>query len=119
MGFNVLSAQEESVKPTWGVSFDRPVDIAIIEGKYYWNVIVDVKAADLGDKWDGVKVTVRDAVTKKKILKKKLTKSYLYAFSNGTIYIGKGNALTQMILYKDEEDGKRSWRMHFREKGLY
>ncbi|MBR4773830.1 MAG: hypothetical protein IK010_05300 [Bacteroidales bacterium] len=119
MSVSVLSAQDESVKPTLGVSFDRPVANAIIEGQFYQNVIVEVTAADYNDGWKGVVVVVRDSASRKKILKKRLPKSYLYAFSEGTISIGKGNALTQMLLFKHEEYGKKEWWMEFREKGLY
>ena len=68
-------AQEESVKPTFGVSFDRPVAVAIIEGQLYQNVIIEVEAADYTDSWKGVVIVIRDSVSRKKIVKKRLPKS--------------------------------------------
>ena len=65
---------------------------------------------------EGVKVTVRDE-NGKKIYKKRFSKSRLYAFSDGTIQIGKGNAVTNMNLYKDSDT--RKWYMELREKGIY
>ena len=117
MGVTILSAQSETVKPTFGVSFDRPVKMAIIEGQTYNNVIVEIDVADKDSKYNvGVLVVIKDSVTRKKIFKKRLPKSYLYAFSDGTITIGKGNALTQMELVKIED---KTWVLEFREKGLY
>lgn len=108
----------ESVKPTFGVELDRKVPIAIIEEKIYMNVIVELDAADLGELFsEGVKITVKDAETGKRIYKKRFSKSYLYAFSNGTIQVGKGNALTQLILYKSDEHDV--WSLIIREKGIY
>ncbi|MGJ1082129.1 hypothetical protein ACR77Z_15610 [Bacteroides fragilis] len=96
----VTFAQSESAKPTFGVELDREVAIAIIEKETYKDVVVELKSADLGDLFvDGVKITVKDAKTGKRIYKKRFSKSYLYAFSDGTIQVGKGNALTQLILW--------------------
>ena len=84
-------AQSESAKPTFGVELDREVAIAIIEKETYKDVVVELKSADLGDLFvDGVKITVKDAKTGKRIYKKRFSKSYLYAFSDGTIQVGKG-----------------------------
>lgn len=106
----------ESVSPTYDIEFDRPVMRATIEGETYFNVIVEINAAEAGDiLGSGVKITVKDEKTGKKIYKKRFHKSYLYAFSDGTIQIGKGNALTQLYLYKDNS----VWLMAIREKGLY
>lgn len=91
----------------------------MIEGQRYQNVIVEVNAADFNDTWNGVRVVIRDSVTRKKIIKKTFAKSYLYAFSDGTITIGKGNAVEQMILYKHVEGGIKEWWLAYREKGLY
>jgi len=85
-------AQTESVKPTFGLELDRKVSVAIIEEKTWYDVFVELKAGDLR----GVKITIKDK-TGKRIYKKRFSKSYLYAFSNGSIHIGKGNALTQII----------------------
>ena len=111
-------AQSESVKPTFGVELDREVTIAIIEKETYQDVIVELKSADLGDLFvEGVKITVKDAKTGEKIYKKRFSKSYLYAFSDGTIQVGKGNALTQLTLYKSKEYGV--WLMKIRKNGIY
>lgn len=110
------SAQAESVKPTFDVSFDRPVAIAEIEGKNYENVIVKLNVSANTRYYNGVYVTVKDPVSRKIILNKSLRKAYLYGFSDGTITVGKGNVVDYMVLYKKEE-GK--WIMRFREKGLY
>lgn len=113
----VLSyASGESVKPSYGVKFERPVMHAIIDGQTYFNVIVEIDAAEIDDIFkSGVKVTVTEENNDKKIYKKRFSKSYLYAFSDGTIQIGKGNALTQLILYKRNS----VWHMEIREKGIY
>ncbi|MBQ9076906.1 MAG: hypothetical protein IJY31_03585 [Muribaculaceae bacterium] len=106
----------ERVGPTYDVTLDRPVLRALIEGEPYFNVTVELDAAGHTEiLTTGVKVTVKDSQTGKKIYKKRFSKSYLYAFSNGTILVGKGNALTQVILTKS--DGV--WLMEIREKGIY
>ena len=115
---NMPFAQSESAKPTFGVELDREVAIAIIEKETYKDVVVELKSADLGDLFvDGVKITVKDAKTGKRIYKKRFSKSYLYAFSDGTIQVGKGNALTQLILYKSKEYDV--WLLEIRKKGIY
>lgn len=114
----VAFAQTESAKPTFGVELDREVSLAKIEKEFYTDVIVELKSADIDDLFvEGVKVTVKDAKTGEKIYKKRFSRSYLYAFSNGTIEVGKGNALTQLILYKFEE--RDTWFLEIREKGIY
>ena len=111
-------AQSESVKPTFGVELDREVALAIIEKETFEDVVVELKSADLGNFFvDGVKITVKDAKTGKKIYKKRFSKSYLYAFSDGTIQVGKGNALIQLILYKSKEYDV--WLLEIRKKGIY
>ena len=111
-------AQSESVNPTFGVELDREVALAIIEKETYKDVIVELKSADFGA-WfvSGVKVIVKDAKSGKSIYKKRFSNSYLYAFSNGAIQVGKGNALTQLILSKSDEYDV--WFMEIREKGIY
>lgn len=114
----IVFAQSESVKPTFGVELDREVAFAIIEKETYKDVVVELKSADFGDFFvEGVKITVKDAKTGKRIYKKRFSKSYLYAFSNGTINVGKGNALTQLILIKSKEHDV--WLLEIREKGIY
>ena len=114
----VVFAQSESAKPTFGVELDREVALAVIEKETFKDVIVELKSADLGDLFaEGVKITVKDAKTGKRIYKKRFSKSYLYAFSDGTIQVGKGNALTQLILYKSKEYDV--WLLEIRKKGIY
>lgn len=92
--------------------------LAIIEKETYKDVIVKLKSADLEDLFvEGVKIIITDAKTGKKIYKKRFSKSYLYAFSDGTIQVGKGNALTQLTLYKSKEYGV--WLMEIRKNGIY
>lgn len=112
----VTFAQSESVKPTFGVELDREVAIAIIEKETYKDVVVELKSAGLESFFvDGVKVTVKDAKTGERLYKKRFSKSFLYAFSDGTIQVGKGNALTQLILYKSYD----VWYLKIRKKGIY
>lgn len=114
----IVFAQSESAKPTFGVELDREVAFAIIEKETYKDVVVELKSADFGDFFvEGVKITVKDAKTGKRIYKKRFSKSYLYAFSNGTINVGIGNALTQLILIKSKEHDV--WLLEIREKGIY
>ena len=113
----IVFAQSESVKPTYGVELDREVGYAIIEGELYEDVVVELKSADIGSLVSGVKITVKDAKTGNKIYKKRFSKSRLYGFSNGSIEVGKGNALTQLMLFKSDKDG--TWILCIREKGIY
>ena len=53
----------------------------------------------------------------KKLYNKRFPKSYLYAFSDGTIQVGKGNALTQLTLFKSKEFNV--WLMEIRKNGIY
>lgn len=110
---------QESAKPSFGVKIERDVDLALIEGKTYSNVIVEIDAASISDMFkEGVKITVKDGENpKKKIYKKRFSKSYLYGFSDGTIEVGKGNVLTQLTLFKSKDTG--SWLMEIKEKGIY
>jgi len=114
--FSTISAfaQSESVKPTLGVTIEREVSFATINNKDYSYIIVELKAAELSYFAEGVRVIVRDS-SGKRIYRKRFPKSYLYAFSDGTIQIGKGNALTQLSLYKS--NGR--WLMNLKEKGIY
>lgn len=102
----------EKVSPTLNVELERPIQRALIDGKPYFNVSVELDAG----KYSGVKVTVKDQQTGKKIYKKNFKNSYLYAFSDGSIYVGKGNALTQLMLIKSVEG---FYLIVIREKGLY
>lgn len=114
----VSFAQSESAKPTFGVKLDREVAYAIIEKETRKDVIVELKSAELGDLFvEGVKIIVKDAKTGKKIYNKRFSKSYLYAFSDGTIQVGKGNVLTQLTLYKSKE--YNVWLMEIRKNGIY
>ena len=113
-----LVALAETAKPSFGVKIERKADIAQIEGKTYYNVIVEIDAAELTDMFkEGVKITVKDAENpKKKIYKKRFSKSLLYGFSDGTIQVGKGNVLTQLVLSKSSAG---NWIMQIQEKGIY
>lgn len=113
----IVFAQSESSKPTRGVELDREVGLAIIEGEVYEDVVVELKSADFGSFVSGVKITVKEAKTGKKIYKKRFSKSMLYGFSDGSIQVGKGNVLTQLMLFKSDELG--AWVLSIREKGLY
>ncbi|MDE7438797.1 MAG: hypothetical protein K2M93_09970 [Muribaculaceae bacterium] len=108
----------ESTKPSYGVKIERNVEYAIIEGKTYFNVLVELDAADFAELFkDGVKVTVRDAENpKKKIYKKRFSKSFLYGFPSGQIQVGKGDILTQLVINKADSG---YWRMMIKEKGIY
>jgi len=115
---SVSFAQSESAKPTFGVKLDREVAVAKIEKETYQDVIVELRSADLGDLFtEGVKIIVKDAKTGKKLYSKRFSKSYLYAFSDGTIQVGKGNALTQLTLFKSKEYSV--WLMEIRKNGIY
>lgn len=110
-------SEGESVKPIGGITLYRNVSLAAIEQNNYLDVIVKFKAAELGDYFtNGVKVVVVNN-TGKKIYRKRFSKSYLYVFSDGTIEVGKGNALTQIILFK-YKDGS-GWGMILKERGIY
>ena len=116
----VTFAQSETVSPTFGVELDRELVYANIEGEDYQNVVVEIKAADLGDIFErGVRVIVKDAKTGKRIYKKRFSKSYLYADPVGRGFlVGKGNAITQVFIGRSLSDN-REWVMTIREKGIY
>lgn len=105
----IIPANSESVKPTFGVELDRRVFRAKIEDKIYFDVVVKLKASVFG-----VKVIVKDAKTGKKVYKKRFN-SYLYGFSDGTIVVGIGNVLDQLILQKLND----IWIMEIRKGGIY
>ena len=64
-------AQSESIKPTFGVTLEREVAFALIEKEAFKDVVVELKAAEIAELFaEGVKVTVKDAMTGKKIFKK-------------------------------------------------
>ena len=109
-------SEGESVKPIGGITLYRNVSLAAIEQNNYLDVIVKFKAAELGDYFTNGVVVV-DNNTGKKIYRKGFSKSYLYVFSDGTIEVGKGNALTQIILFK-YKDGS-GWGMILKERGIY
>lgn len=71
--------------------------VAKIKKETYQDVIVELRSADLGDLFtEGVKIIVKDAKNREKLYSKRFSKSYLYAFSDGTIQVGKGNALLSL-----------------------
>lgn len=51
-----------------------------------------------------------------KIYKKRFSKSFLYAYSDGSIYIARGNALTQVHVRKSSSG---EWEAKIRAKGIY
>ena len=112
----LFSMKVMAEKPVYGIELDREVEMAIIEGETYWNVVIELKSDD--DFSSGVKILVKDSMTGKKIYKKKFKKSYLYVFTpEGTVVVGVGDALTQVIIGKSNETG--SWLAKIREKGIY
>lgn len=69
---SICAYGQESVKPTFGVKLERKVDFAVIEGKIYNNIVVEIDAAD----WDnlfvhGVKIIVRNGANLEDELYKK------------------------------------------------
>ncbi len=61
-----LLSNAESVSPTFGAKIERPVDVALIEGKFYYDVVVEIDAAAIDDLFkDGVKITVKSSEGKK------------------------------------------------------
>ena len=110
----MIFAQSESAKPAYGVELEREVAYAMIEKETFNDVIVELKSGHL---FGGVKITVKDAKTGKRIYKKRFSNSFLYAFSDGSIEVGKGNALTQVVLFKSKE--YNVWLMEIRKKGIY
>lgn len=116
--FALLSFAEdpESVRPTYGIKTERVVSVALIDDRRYFDVTVEMNVAEITSFSEGVKVVVRDEKGKK-VYKKRFSQSLFYAYSDGTIQIGKGNALTNMILYKSKDDGQ--WYMILKEKGIY
>jgi len=110
------NSKNERVSPTFGVKIERECYFVSLEKDGYNNVTVELDAAELGDLFkEGVKVTVRDK-DGKKIYKKRFSKSYLYAFSSGLIQVGKGDALTQVTIYKSTSG---DWIAVIKEKGIY
>jgi hypothetical protein len=108
--------KSESAKPTFGVTVERDCNAVMIEKKIYYNVTVELKAAEITDLFsEGVKVTVTDE-NGKKIYKKRFSKSFLYAFPSGTIKVGRGYAIMQVTLYRNKDE---NWEAIIREKGIY
>jgi len=108
--------KSEEALPTFGVTVERDCKAVMIEKKIYYNVTVELKAAEFIDLFsEGVKVTVTDE-NGKKIYKKRFSKSYLYAFPSGTIQVGKGNAIIQVTLYRNKDE---NWEAIIKEKGIY
>lgn len=107
----------EKISPTYGVKIYREVESIIIEQAELSNVIIELDAADIDDIFkEGVKVTVTDKKTKKKIYKKRFSKSFLYFDYKENIYfVGKGDALLQVILFEKD----KQWIAKIREYGIY
>ena len=113
---SLFAEEKETAKPTYGVKVERIVSVAYIEDKVYENVTVELDAASI-DTFinEGVKITAKDS-NGKKIYKKRFSKSFLYGFSDNTLQVGKGNVLTQVIIFKSSSG---EWIMKLKEKGLY
>jgi hypothetical protein len=109
--------ETESAKPTFNVTVKRDIDIAVINGKTFNNIKVEFRAAAIdADFVDGVRVIVRDNLSNKKIYSYRFWQSYLYVFSDKSIQIGKGNATTEVLCFKNY-DGK--WYLTIKEDGIY
>ena len=107
---------EETASPTFGVTVERECGVVVIEKEVYHNATIELKAAELGDLFvEGVMVTVWDE-NGNKIYKKRFSKSFLYAYSDGSIYIARGNALTQVQVRKSSSG---EWEAKIRAKGIY
>ena len=112
----VSLARGENAKPLHGITLYREVSEATINKTRYAEVTVKIKAADIAPlSAKGVKVVVTDDATGKKVYRKRFLRSRLWAFSDGDIEIGDGNALTHAIICK--EGGR--WTMRLKEKGIY
>lgn len=113
---SISFAQEtETAKPTFGVTVERFIHYASINGKLHSDVTVSIRAAELTNEFvEGVRVVIKDS-NNKIIHRKRYWDSYLYGFSNGVIQVGKGNVLTQIIIQKDGNQ----WIMELRDKGIY
>ena len=111
--FYLLAMNEEPEKasPSHGITLYRDVSRAYINGSNYRDVEVSLKAAASST---GVKVVVMDT-SGSQIYKKRFSNSFLYGFSDGTIQVGNGNALTQIWIRKVSGD----WVMDIKEKGIY
>lgn len=109
--------ETESAKPTFNVTVKRDIDIAVINGKTFNNIKVEFRAAAINaDFVDGVRVIAKDNLTNKKIYTHRFWKSYLYVFSDNSVQIGKGNATTEVLCFKNY-DGK--WYLTIKEDGIY
>lgn len=102
----------EGVYPTHDVTIERKISIAYIEEDVYNNITIKLKAGS-----DVVKLIVKDAYTGAKIYKKRFANSYLYCFPGGDIMVGKGDALTKVIISKDKE--KDMWWANIKAGGIY
>ena len=80
---------------------------------------ITLKAAPLSGNvfTDGIKVIVTDNATGKKDLPKNDSRNHIYMlFSDGQLQVGKGNALTQIIISKSKYGDY--WNLELREKVL-
>lgn len=105
-------SDDDKTKPTYDVDLERNVsDVIIGDELLSGDYVVTLKA---GDK-KGVRVKVRNKATGLTAYRKNFSKSYLYGLSDNTLLVGKGDILTQVIVWK--EDGK--WIVMIKEKGIY
>ncbi len=119
--FCTLSIWSKGIKPIYGLKIERETSFTIIEQAEYSDktFIVELDAADFEDIFkEGVKVTVKDKNTNKKIYKKRFSKSYLYYDPEFDLYIvGKGDALWQVMLFRNKDS--KEWMIKISEKGIY
>ncbi|MCM1518429.1 MAG: hypothetical protein NC117_07295 [Pseudoflavonifractor sp.] len=105
-------SDDERVKPTFDVELERKVsDVIIGDDSLSGNYIVTLKAGEN----KGVRVKVRNTATGLTAYRKNFSKSFLYGLSDNALLVGKGDILTQVIVWK--ENGK--WVVMIKEKGIY
>lgn len=126
------STEKEIAYPSHGVTLSRRVSHAMIDEQFHKDVdyTVELKAAEAGgDKnfWrdgdvlpplQGVKVTVKDNKTGKKIYKKRFSQAYLYVFPSAGVHVGKGNRGVNVVNYLCIENSPVGWIVTIDENGI-
>lgn len=126
------TTKEEVAYPSFGVSLSRHVTHAMIDDKLVEGVdyTVDLKAAETGGDTNfwrdgsvipslkGVKVTVKDNKTGKKVYKKRFDKAYLYVFPSSNVRVGKANRGTNVVTYLCIEKSPMGWIVTIDENGI-
>lgn len=113
------SDETEKASPMTDTEIVRKCAILDVEGKYYDNVTVTIKANQpdffFTDKYK-VKVTVTDA-SGSKVWNKTFKNAFLYVFPNGQVQVGKQN-FDKLVIAKSSSTGE--WIGMVREKeGVY